>query len=52
MSTGKDKKALSIVSENLKIKDSDIATVEALHDLLLDGEGYPINHPALKKVEN
>ena len=31
------------------IKDSDIATIEALHDLLLDKEGYPINHPTLKR---
>ena len=44
-------KALHIggVSESLNIKDSDIATIEALHDLLLDGERYPLNHPTLKR---
>ncbi len=44
-------KALHIggVSESLNIKDSDIATIEALHDLLLDGEEYPLNHPTLKR---
>lgn len=44
-------KALHIggVSESLNIKDSDIATIEALHDLLLDGQGYPLNYPTLKR---
>jgi hypothetical protein len=32
-----------------EIKDSDIATIEALHDSLLDRGVYALNHPALKK---
>lgn len=34
----------------MEIKDSDIATVEALHDLLLDYHGYKLDHPTLKKA--
>ncbi len=40
---------IGVVSDSLNIKDSDIATIEALHDLLLDGERYPLNHPTLKR---
>ncbi len=36
-------------SVDVNIVDSDIATIEALHDLLLDGERYPLNHPTLKR---
>jgi len=34
----------------VQINDSDIATVEALHDLLLDAHGYSRNHPTLKRA--
>jgi len=36
-------------SAYVEIRDSDIATVEALHDLLLDN-GYTLNHPTLKRA--
>lgn len=39
-----------IQEENLKINDSDIATVEALHDLLLDAHGYSLEHRTLKNA--
>jgi hypothetical protein len=37
------------VSESLKIKDYDIATIEHLHDCLLGRKGYSLNHPMLKR---
>ena len=37
------------LSNSFIVTDKDIATIEALHDLLLDGEGYPLNHPSLKR---
>lgn len=33
-----------------KILDSDIATVEALHDLLLDAHGYSLDFKTLVKA--
>jgi hypothetical protein len=32
------------------ITDMDIATVEALHDLLLDKHGYPLSHVTLTRA--
>jgi len=51
----KDKdKALHIVgvvrSADVNIIDSDIATIEALHDLLLDAHGYSLDFITLKKA--
>jgi hypothetical protein len=37
------------ISESLKIEDYDIATVEHLHDCLIEKEGYSLNHPLLKR---
>lgn len=34
----------------VEIADSDIATVEALHDLLIDEHGYKASHPTLVKA--
>lgn len=34
----------------LNIVDSDIATIEALHDLLLDVHGYSSDYTALKRA--
>ena len=33
----------------MKVEDKDIATVEALHDMLLDNYGLSIDHPTLVK---
>ncbi len=51
----KDKdKALHIAgvvrSADVNIVDSDIATIEALHDLLLDAHGYSLDFRTLKKA--
>jgi hypothetical protein len=50
----KRKKALRIGSvvrsADVSIVDSDIATIEALHDLLLDAHGYSPNCIILKKA--
>ena len=35
--------------DDITILDSDIAIIEALHDLLLDREGYPLKHPTLRR---
>jgi hypothetical protein len=37
-------------SADVKIVDSDIATIEALHDLLLDAHGYSLDFRTLKKA--
>ena len=37
-------------SADVNIVDSDIATIEALHDLLLDAHGYSLDFITLKKV--
>ena len=37
-------------SVDVKIVDSDIATIEALHDLLLDAHGYSLDFITLKKA--
>lgn len=34
----------------MEVEDSDIATVEALHDLLLDNHGYSLSFVTLKKA--
>ena len=34
----------------MKILDSDIATVEALHDLLLDKHNYSLEHKTLERA--
>jgi hypothetical protein len=34
----------------VKIEDSDIATIEALHDLLIDAHGYSSDFIALKRA--
>lgn len=39
-----DKKAM------VEITDSDIATIEALHDLLLDNHGYSLEFITLKRA--
>ena len=48
------KKALRIGrvvrSADVNIVDSDIATVEALHDLLLDAHGYSLDFVTLKRA--
>lgn len=33
----------------MKIEDKDIATIEALHDMLLDKHKVPLDHPTMKK---
>lgn len=38
------------VENKMQIKDSDIATVEALHDLLYDNHGYKLDHYTLTKA--
>jgi hypothetical protein len=37
-------------SADVNILDSDIATIEALHDLLLDAHGYSLDFTPLKKA--
>ena len=37
------------MSESLKIEDYDIATVEHLHDCLIEKEGYSLEHPMLER---
>ena len=37
-------------SVDVNIVDSDIATIEALHDLLLDAHGYSLDFITLKKA--
>ena len=37
-------------SADVNIVDSDIATIEALHDLLLDAHGYSLDFITLKKA--
>lgn len=37
-------------SADVNIVDSDIATVEALHDLLLDAHGYSLDFVTLKRA--
>ena len=37
-------------SADVNIIDSDIATIEALHDLLLDAHGYSLDFRTLKKA--
>jgi hypothetical protein len=37
-------------SADVNIVDSDIATIEALHDLLLDAHGYSLDFIKLKKA--
>jgi hypothetical protein len=44
MKTRKNRKVL------VEIVDSDIATIEALHDLLLDAHGYSLDFIALKRA--
>ena len=50
----KEKKALHISgvvrSVDVSIVDSDIATIEALHDLLLDAHGYSLDFITLKRA--
>lgn len=38
------------VTAQCMIKDSDIATIEALHDLLLDKHGYKLDFLTLKNA--
>ncbi len=35
---------------NVLIEDSDIATIEALHDLLVDKHGYSLDYITLKRA--
>lgn len=35
---------------NTSILDSDISTIEAIHDLLLETHGYSLNSPILKRA--
>ena len=37
-------------SVSVQMADSDIATIEALHDLLLDAHGYSLDFITLKKA--
>ena len=37
-------------SVSVEIQDRDIATIEALHDLLLDAHGYSLDFRTLKKA--
>jgi hypothetical protein len=37
-------------SADVNIVDSDIATIEALHDLLLDAHGYSLDFRTLRKA--
>jgi hypothetical protein len=37
-------------SADVNIVDSDIATIEALHDLLLDAHGYSLDFVTLKRA--
>jgi len=37
-------------SADVNIVDSDIATIEALHDLLLDAHGYSLDFITLKRA--
>ena len=43
-------KLTNIKKAKLEIQDSDIATIEALHDLLLDKHGYSLDFITLKKA--
>jgi hypothetical protein len=53
-SNEKGNKALNIGgvvrSVDVNIVDSDIATIEALHDLLLDAHGYSLDFITLKRA--
>ena len=37
-------------SVSVEIQDKDIATIEALHDLLLDAHGYSLDFTTLKRA--
>ncbi len=37
---------------DIKIQDNDIATIEVLHDLLLDVHKYSLEHTALKRARH
>jgi len=39
-----------LIGADVNIVDSDIATIEALHDLLLDAHGYSLDFRTLKKA--
>ena len=39
-----------VCSADVNIVDSDIATIEALHDLLLDAHGYSLDFITLKRA--
>ncbi len=43
-------KKVAVRSVDVKIVDSDIATIEALHDLLLDAHGYSLDFITLKRA--
>lgn len=34
----------------VEIEEKDIATIEALHDLLLDEAGFDLSHPTLERA--
>jgi len=38
------------MEKDLKITDLDIATVEALHDILVDHHGHTLGFPLLKRA--
>ena len=40
------------MNDNLKINDSDIATIEMLHDFILDSGELSLSHPMLKRSRN
>jgi hypothetical protein len=48
--TGNDKKCNCEKCVSVDIVDSDIATIEALHDLLLDAHGYSLDFITLKRA--
>ena len=39
-----------LIVVSIEIQDSDIATIEALHDLLLDAHGYSLDFITLKRA--